>query len=145
MLVTNNGVVGWDPFAELRRFQTNMNRMFDGYSMADARAGFPPVNVYAKEDSLLVTSELPGFNDDSIDLTVREDMLTIAGEVKDEGGDDSKGWHRRERGRGRFSRTIELPFRVDPDRVDARFMDGVLVIELHRPEEDKPRKIAING
>lgn len=145
MLVTNNGVVGWDPFAELRRFQTNMNRMFDGYSMADARAGFPPVNVYAKEDSLLVTSELPGFNDDTIDITVREDMLTIAGEMKDEGGDDSKGWHRRERGRGKFSRTIELPFRVDPDRVDARFKDGVLEIELHRPEEDKPRKIAING
>ncbi len=145
MLVTNNGVVGWDPFAELRRFQTTMNRAFDGYSMADARAGFPPINVYAKEDSLLVTSELPGFDDDSIDISVREDMLTIAGAVKEEGADDSKSWHRRERGRGKFSRTIELPFRVDPDRVDARFKDGVLEIELHRPEADKPRKIAING
>lgn len=141
MLSSYNGRFGWDPFSELRRMQTDMNRLFDGYASTTS-AGFPPVNIYAGEDGLLVTAELPGFGDDEIDLTVRDDTLTIEGEVASEG--DGTGWHRRERGRGRFSRAVELPFRVDPDRVKAKFEDGVLEIEMQRPEADKPRHIPIN-
>lgn len=142
MLTTYNGRFGWDPFSELRRMQTDMNRLFDGYATTSG-AGFPPVNVYAKDDSLLVTAEMPGFDDDAIDITVRDDTLTIEGELKAE--NDNAGWHRRERGRGRFTRGVELPFRVDPEHVKARFDDGVLEIEMQRPEEDKPRRITINA
>ena len=142
MLTTYNGRVGWDPFHELRRMQTDMNRLFDGQP-ATPGANFPPVNIYAKDDGVLVTAELPGFDDDAIDITVRDDTLTIAGELNAE--NDNAAWHRRERGRGRFSRAVDLPFRVDPDHVKARFADGVLEIEMKRPEQDKPRRIAINA
>ena len=124
MLSTYNGRFGWDPFADLRRMQTDMNRLFDGYATTSG-AGFPAVNVYAK------------------DITVRDDTLTIEGELTVE--NDNAGWHRRERGRGRFTRGVELPFRVDPDHVKASFEDGVLEIEMQRPEADKPQRIAINA
>ena len=61
-----------------------------------------------------------------------------------EAGDDLV-WHRRERVEGSFLRTIELPFRVDTERMDARFENGVLAVEMKRPEEDKPKPIAINA
>ena len=142
MLSTYNGRFGWDPFADLRRMQTDMNRLFDGYATTSG-AGFPAVNVYAKDDALLVTAELPGLTDGAIDITVRDDTLTLEGELTVE--NDNAGWHRRERGRGRFTRGVELPFRVDPDHVKASFEDGVLEIEMQRPEADKPQRIAINA
>lgn len=146
MLSAFDTAFGWDPFAELRRLQTDMNRLFDGFSPGERVAGFPSVNIYARDDSLLVTSELPGFDENALDVTVRDDVVTIAGEVRaQENGNGGVAWRHRERGRGRFSRTVELPFRVDPDKVDARYDNGVLEIELHRPEQDKPRRIAVNA
>ncbi|SNT72222.1 HSP20 family protein [Amphiplicatus metriothermophilus] len=145
------GGFGWDPFAEFRRLQNEVNRLFEDLSGFDApgevaRAGvYPPVNLYVNDEGLLLTAELPGFDDDSIELTVREDTLTLSGEIAPANDDGRVGWRRRERGRGRFTRTVELPFRIDPDGVDARFHDGVLEIEMRRPEQDKPRRIAINA
>ena len=54
-------------------------------------------------------------------------------------------WRRRERPSGGFSRTVELPFRVDPERVDARFKNGVLTVEMQRPDDDKPKRIQIKA
>ena len=59
--------------------------------------------------------------------------------------EEAEAYHRRERRGGAFSRTIQLPFRVDPDRVEAQLENGVLRLSLQRPEEDKPRRIAITG
>jgi HSP20 family protein len=59
--------------------------------------------------------------------------------------DESSTWHRRERAYGSFARTVQLPFRVDPQQVEARFANGILEVELHRPEADRPKKIQING
>ena len=78
-------------------------------------------------------------------FSVKEDVVTIAGERKPPEVAEDTVWQRRERAYGRFSRAIRLPYRVDPDRVEARFADGVLEIELHRPEADKPRRIQIKA
>ena len=58
---------------------------------------------------------------------------------------DRQAYHRRERGSGEFVRNISLPFRVDPDRVEATVQDGVLRISLHRPEQDKPKRIKVSA
>ncbi len=67
---------------------------------------------------------------------MREDTLTIQGKREPQVEDENAVWHRRERAYGSFSRTVQLPFRVDPDQVQARFSNGVLGIELRRPEAD---------
>lgn len=136
----------YDPFMQLRRLQSDMNRLFESpRTGSQAARAYPPVNVWRGDESVVVTAELPGLSQDDLDLTIREDTLTISAERKFEGYDNQVAWHRRERTYGSFTRTIELPFRVDPDTVDARFTNGVLAVEMQRPEADRPRKIAVKG
>jgi HSP20 family protein len=82
---------------------------------------------------------------EEVDLTVRENTLTLKGERDEQSHDEKSVWHRRERAFGTFSLTVQLPFRVNPEQVEARFADGLLEVELHRPEADRPKKIQING
>ncbi len=149
MYLTQTGRTGWDPFGELRRLQSEMNRLFEGagpHPGARAPASvYPPVNLWLGSDSIVVTAELPGLSTEDVELTTHEDTLTIRGERRQTEDAGRAGWHRRERPHGTFSRTIGLPFRVDPDQVQARFENGVLEVQMQRPEADRPRKIAIQG
>ena len=105
---------------------------------------FPAVNLWLSEDSVVVTAEIPGLSKDDLELTVQDDTLTIRGTRTAPEAHDG-AWHRRERPTGSFARTIDLPFRVDADTVDARMQDGVLAVEMKRPETDKPRRIEITS
>ncbi len=128
-----------DPFVLMRR------QMGDSGRPARQAPAYPPVNIWQGPDSAAVTAELPGILPEDIEISIKNSVLTLSGERKlPEGGDDAS-WLRRERPSGRFSRVVQLPFRVDRDRVEARFENGVLQIELHRPEEDKPRRIEIRA
>ncbi|KAB2884234.1 MAG: Hsp20/alpha crystallin family protein [Albidovulum sp.] len=132
-----------DPVAEMRRMQGAMNRLFDGVSVPDRPATYPPVNFWTGSDSVVMTAELPGLAEDDIELTVKNTMLSIRGTYPEAKEGENTVWHRRERPAGSFSRSVELPFRIDPDRIEARFTNGVLTVEMQRPEEDKPKRIAI--
>lgn len=145
MLLTQTGRLGWDPFAEIRRMQNEMTRRFADVEARAATHAFPPINLWVGEDSLVVTAEITGVAPADLNLTVREDTLTIQGYRALPVETDSVAWHLRERPYGTFSRAVGLPFRVDPDKVQARFTNGVLEIELQRPEADRPRKIEIKA
>jgi HSP20 family protein len=97
------------------------------------------------EDSVAVTAELPGIPPDEVDLTVRENTLTLKGMREPQVEGDKSVWHRRERAYESFARTVQLPFRVDPEHVEAHFANGLLEVELRRPEADRPKKIQIKG
>jgi HSP20 family protein len=144
MLLSDFGRIGFDPFLEMRRMQQEMNQRLAGLT-AGAGQEFPPINLWLGEDSIVVTAELPGLLAEEVDLTVRENTLTLKGERDEQSHDEKSVWHRRERAFGTFSRTVQLPFRVNPEQVEARFADGLLEVELHRPEADRPKKIQING
>ena len=139
----------FDPFVDVRRLHDEMNRLFDsvnaGAPVVSSLSSFPPVNIWAGAEGLAVTAEVPGVSPDDVEVTVTEDVLTIAGERKAPAAEEGVEWRRRERAFGPFRRVVQLPYRVDPDKVSARFRDGVLEVELHRPEEDKPRRIAIKS
>lgn len=134
---------GTDPFGEVRRLQDEVNRLFSSYQFAPS-ASFPPVNAYANEDGIAITAQLPGVAQDDLDISVFRDTLTLRGKRVPEVS-EREAYHRRERGYGEFVRNISLPFRVDPDRVEATVQDGVLRVSLHRPEEDKPRRIKVSA
>lgn len=135
--------LGVDPFLELRRMQSEMNRLFSGFSAAAARE-FPPVNIWLGENSVVVTAELPGVSRDDVEISLQDEVLSLSGARQPRQQQEAK-WHRRERAYGTFSRTIQLPFRVDPDKVQARYQDGILEIELERLEADRPKKIQIRA
>jgi HSP20 family protein len=141
------------PFDLLQR---QIDRIFDDFStgfqvpdlFSDSRSGFgmtPSIDVRETNDKLLVTAELPGVDEKDVEITVADQMLTISGEKKAEFEDDRGGAHRRERVYGRFSRSIALPFDIDPDKVEAKFDRGVLTLTIPRPANamSKVKKIPI--
>ena len=130
------------PFRDMRLLQEEVNRL--AQSAAAPRAGFPAINVYAHQDGIVITAELPGVQQDNLEITVHRDTVTLRGERQDQ-PEDAGAYHRRERGRGSFVRTFGLPFQVDPDKVDAQLRDGVLTLALHRPAHDMPKRIRVSG
>jgi len=113
-----------DPFAAMRRLQDELDRAFapQAYAQGHVAAGFPAVNMWQGEHSIALTAELPGFKPEDIDIQVKDDTLTISGERSlPESGDKAA------------------------EKVDARFVNGVLEIELVRPEEDRPRRIEVKS
>ena len=136
-----------DPFVDLQR---EMNRLFD-HSFRDltekGETGFmlsPRVDVTQKDDGWEVTAELPGVDQQDIDLRLDGDMLTISGEKRDERKDESNRFV--ERSYGSFTRSFTLPFTPDPDKVTAECDKGVLTIRLPKgAEQEKSRKIEVRG
>ena len=134
------------PWQEMERLQQEVNRLFsDSFSLAGGRTapGYPAMNAWTNEDGAVITAELPGFNPDDIDISVVNDVLTLTGS---RGGDElpeGAKYHRRERNFGKFSRSFQLPFSIEVDKVEAVFKNGVLHLSLPRAEAEKPKKIAV--
>lgn len=134
-----------DPFALMRRMSRDFDRTTAGPLAGAGARTFPAINVWQGSDSAAITAELPGVEAEDIDIAVKDDVVTLSGERKAPEAAEGAVWRMRERSFGKFSRAVRLPFRVDPNKVEARFVDGVLQIALHRPEEDKPRRIKIKA
>jgi len=81
---------------------------------------------------------------DDIKVTVRDNILTLSGEKKQEKEEKSANYHRIERSYGSFCRSFELPTAVQFDKVKASYKDGILKITLPKSEEVKPKEIPIN-
>jgi HSP20 family protein len=136
------------PWREMDRLRRDMNRLFTDWSTQARRTvapGYPAMNVWAGQDSAIVTAELPGVNLEDIDISVEDDTLTLRGDRQRDELGEGVTYHRRERRFGSFLRTFQLPFRVDAAKVDATLKSGMLSISLPRAEEDKLRRIAIRA
>jgi HSP20 family protein len=132
---------------EMDRLQRDMNRLFSQYYPSPLRTapGYPAINIWTNEDGQFVSAEMPGVHVDDIDIDVNNNVLTISGQRSLEEVPEDAHFHRRERGYGEFSRTIQLPYAVDADKVEASFKDGVLNITLPKVEAEKPKQIAIKS
>lgn len=132
-----------DMFDQMNRMQRQLDRLLEHGGAGPLQ--FPPVNIYANDDGAMITAELPGVDPNDLDISAMQNTLTITGERSIAQPAQGQTWHRRERGEGRFARTIQMPFAIDPDSVAARCRDGVLEVRVARPEEAKPRKIAVKS
>jgi len=136
----------WDPWREMSQLQHEMGRLLNSprpLGVTSPRET-PPVNVYASENDLVVTLEVPGIDPAGVEVTVAGSTVTIAGERAHEGVEES-GFHRRERVVGKFTRKLQLPFEVDPAKTEATYEKGVLRVHLSRPESNRPRKITVRS
>lgn len=137
----------WDPWRDLADFRNELNRVFAGQRspLTTERVDFPPVNVYSGEEALIVTATVPGFGPEDLDITVKDNTVTIKGQRDDEQLSEGESWRRHGRFSGQFAKTIELPTDVDPKCVEATLEKGILTLKLHHPEEKKPHKVAIKA
>ncbi|MGE0434554.1 MAG: Hsp20/alpha crystallin family protein [Planctomycetota bacterium] len=108
-----------------------------------SRIPFGAVNVWNNEDSALVAVALPGVDADEVELTVQDKQLTIRATRKAPVLAEGEQMIRRERESGTIERTVTLAHRVDADRVEAQFANGMLNVRLPRVEQEKPRRVTI--
>lgn len=133
----------------LNRLREEMERLFSGHATGfplnlgnvDASV-FPALNVWEENEVFHVEAEVPGLNLEDLDISVKDDELTIKGERK-ASREEGAAYHRRERSFGQFERTHKLPASVDATKVEARLKDGVLRITLPKAEAAKARKISV--
>ncbi len=129
---------------EVDRLRRGLDRLMAG-APRWAQAPYPAVNLWTDEDKLGLTAELPGFATKDIDVAVHGRTLTLSGSVKQKEPEEKHKYHRRERERTGFHRTIELPHEVDADKVEAKLEKGILAVVLPRAEQDKPKRISVKA
>src|SRR5690606_7548238 len=95
----------------------------------------PSLEMHEANGKVTISAELPGVDEKDIDVSVDDQLLTISGEKKSEVEHKDGDRYRSERSYGKFSRSVTLPFAIDPDKVEARFDKGVLKLTIDKPAE----------
>jgi HSP20 family protein len=105
------------------------------------------VDVAETEKTLEVTAELPGVSEKDIDVSLAGDVLTIKAEKKSDKEEKTKDYHLVERSYGTFERSMRLPFKADPAKIEAKFDKGVLKLVVQKPAEaqTKTQKIEVKA
>ncbi len=132
---------------EMERMQREMNKVLNTFGLDRPRSAtpFPAMNAWTTEDEEVVTAAIPGVEPEDVDLAIVNDVLTVSGERKIDQPSEELRYHRRERMDGKFSRSIQLSFPVDSNKVSATYDKGVLTVRLPRAESDRPRKISVKS
>jgi HSP20 family protein len=128
-------------------FSAEFNRLFDTlFEPANRNQRWQPaMDLVEGDDHFLLKADLPGLGEDDVAIEIQDNTLTVSGERKAEHESRERGWYRVERSFGKFSRSLTLPEGVDADKVEASFDKGVLAVRIPKPEQRKPRRIAIGN
>ena len=145
-------LVRWEPARELYSVQHELNRLFgtffDSPTGAGRRGAFrrwiPAIDLVEEGEQYVLRADLPGLSEDEVKVEVQDNVLTISGERKSEREERKGGYYRVERASGAFSRSLTLPEGVDQDAIQAHFDKGVLEVRVPKPEQRKPRRVAIS-
>lgn len=103
----------------------------------------PSVDISETDDAFEVRAELPGVAKADLHVSVKDNLLTLSGEKRQEQVDDTQNYRRVERRYGSFQRRFTLPSEVETDNIKAEFNDGVLTLSIPKPEAVKPTEIPI--
>jgi len=145
-------MIRWEPARELQAIQQEMNRLFGSAfdtqgGVANGVAGsrwIPPMDLVENDDQFVVRADLPGVEEKDVSVELEDNVLTISGSRSSDAQQRKEGYYRIERAHGAFSRSLTLPEGIDPDGIKASFAKGVLEVRIPKPEERKPRKVAID-
>jgi HSP20 family protein len=143
-------LVRWEPVRELSSLQSEMNRVFNtffdtpsGANGGGLRRWVPSMDLVETDEQFVLRADLPGLSEGDVSIELEDNVLTVAGERKAEHEDKKEGFYRMERSFGQFRRSLTLPDGVDADGIAATFDKGVLEVRIPKPEERKPRRVAI--
>ena len=145
-------LVKWNPWREMEAFQNRLGNFFHepffATSLLKDETGMgrwePAVDIYNDKDNIVIKAELPGVDKKDIKVDLKDHVLTLKGERSYENEVKEDNYYHKERVFGKFQRTFRIPVNLDPEKIKADFKDGVLKIEIPKPEEEKPKKIAVH-
>jgi HSP20 family protein len=129
-------------------FKNQMNRFLEDFESGRGNLSqggvWPPTNFYDDGDHILVSSELPGVNEEEINIKLHNNMLTIKGERR-ENKPEGYAILRQERNVAPFSRSFTLQVEIDPEKTSASLKNGILTVKLVKVQAAKPKKIVVQA
>ena len=145
-------LVRWSPLKEMAAMQHRLNRAFnEPFFRSSGEDGefnmgswYPAVDMFDDDDKIVIKAELPGMDKKDISVDIENRVLTLSGERNYDNEVKEENYYRRERACGKFKRAFNLPADVDSDQIKADFRDGVLKVEIPKPEEQKPKQITVH-
>jgi HSP20 family protein len=141
-------LVRWDPLRDVSSLHTELSRLMNGLLEGpggrQVQAWVPTLDVWESEDSVTYAFDLPGVSQDDITIEVEDGVLNVSATREQAKEIDSERFHRLERRYGTFSRSVGLPQGVTENAITASYKDGVLHIVVPKPEQQKPKRIAIS-
>ena len=141
-------LVRWEPFREIASLQNEMSRFMNGLVEGNGRSTqswIPTADVWETDDEVVYAFDLPGIAEDKVSLELEDGALTVTAEREREHKVEDGKYFRFERRFGTFSRTIGLPQGVTEESIKADYKDGVLEVHVQKPEQPKPRRIAVGA
>jgi HSP20 family protein len=142
-------LVRWDPLQQLVAMSNRLNRTLnDPYTPRTENAfgaWTPPVDIFEKQDHLVIRAEIPGVQKEDMDLRIENGVLTLHGERKQDTEIREDAAHRVERVYGMFTRSFTLPTTVDAAKVTATYKDGILEVSVPKAETARPKQVEIKA
>ena len=134
-------------FDELWRLQQEVDGLLGSWSSPSGirslpRGTFPAINVGRTPERVDIYLFAPGIDPKSLDIAIQQNLLTVSGKREIEVREEAS-YYRQERFSGEFRRVISLPEDIDPERVQAKYVDGIVQIGVQRRESARPRQIEI--
>ena len=134
-------------FDELWRLQQEVDELFGSWGSplgirSLPRGSFPGVNVVQTPERVDVYLFAPGIDPKSLEISIQQNLLAVSGN-RELRAEEEASYYRQERFSGEFRRVINLPEDVDPERVQAKYVDGIVQIGVQRRESARPRQIEI--
>jgi len=145
-------LVRWNPWREMPAVHNRVNRFFDDPffaigrmdQVADPGLWNPAIDLYETEDHFVIKAELPGIDKNDIKVDLKDRMLTLSGERSYDHEVKEENYYRKERTYGKFQRVFSLPADVDADGITAELKDGVLRVEVPKPEDKKAKQVTVH-
>ena len=140
-------IMRWEPFRELQTLQGEMNRLFNtAFDPTSASRGWlPAMDLFETAEAFVLRADLPGLKQEDVKIEVEDNHLTLSGERARDPREGQDGFFRLERPAGEFTRTLTIPKGVDAESITASFDNGVLEVQIPKPEQAKPRRIEIKA
>jgi HSP20 family protein len=140
------GSYGLDPFRLMREVMGfDPWRAFDAFGQGGLSTWAPEFEVKETDDAYVIRADVPGVEEDDLDISVTGNRLVISGHRDAEERDEGDNYFTYERSYGTFTRAFTLPQDVDAENVKADLKKGVLQLTVPKRAESKPRKISLKG
>ena len=117
-------------------FQSMQGGLNPGGGGSDFSTGAwePPLDIYEQREAYTIVVELPGFDKTQLEVELEGEVLTISGDRAKTVPQGTLHVHQMEIPYGRFTRRVRLPRGIDPDRIQAEYKDGYLLVEVPRSQ-----------
>jgi HSP20 family protein len=145
-------LIRWNPMRNVFSLKHQMNHIFDDFFRPVVRGDnrlsiwnvYPKVDIYDNDENIVITAELPGIDKKDIIIDVKDGVLTLKGERSFDNEVKEDKYYCRERAFGKFERVFRIPDDIDPEKISADYKDGILKIDIPKPEKQKPKQITVH-